>query len=1027
MKLLFPGNGSFFSYYLRETLSSMRIYPVFINPKINSKPMSKNYKLFLTKFFLLLIVAVMPLWSYAQQYIHSLDSSNPQIQWIVRPQAEVGEDSVKAFQLGYNTKGWVKAIVPGTVFASYAAAGLEKDPNFGDNIYKVDKAKYDRSFWYRTEFVVPGNFIKGKIWLNFQGINRKGDVYLNGKHIGLLDGFMQRGKFDVTGLLKKEDKNVLAILVQVPEHPMANYASPTYISSGGWDWMPYVPGLNSGITDKVFLSNSGVLIIENPWIRTDLPTNARADLSIELDIKNATPENRQGILKGVIMPGNIRFEQKVNVSPKRTTGVKLDKTKFEDLIVHNPKLWWPNGYGDPNLYTCELTLMVGDEVSDIQKVTFGIKKYTYDTIGGVLHVSINGRRVFIKGGNWGMSEYMLRCRGGEYDTKVRLHKEMNFNMIRNWLGSTTDEEFYEACDKYGIMVWDDFWLNANPNLPADIHCFNNNSIEKIKRVRNHPSIAVWCGNNEGWPEPPLNQWLRENIATFDGNARYYQPNSHEENLSGSGLWGNHDPRWYFTAFPTSLGGTPGWGLRTETGTAVFPNFESFKKFMPKDKWWPRNDMWNQHFFGQWAFNATPDKYDASITERYGLPKGIEDYCLKAQLLNIETNKAMYEGWTDHMWEDASGIMTWMSQSAYPSMVWQTYDYYYDLTGAYWGAKKACEPLHIQWNPVTNSVKVINTTSRDYEHLTAEISVFNTDGKEIKSFYQTNTINSYSNTATHCFTIAFNRNPGNLASGKRAYASSTETGNPELVTDGDSNTRWASGSGDNEWIYIDLGKEDNVNGVGLNWEDAYGKKFKIQVSKDAQSWKDVYTVNQGKAGKQELFFDDVTARYVRLLGIERATGWGYSLWDFKIYGGTANNEGLTKVHFIQLKLKDATGLILSDNMYWRGVNRTDFTALSALPEVELKVISKVTRREGKCYIDAKITNPASSPAVAFAVWVQVLNSKTGERVLPAVMSDNYFTLLKGETNEVRITFDEELLKPGEEPVLKVEPYNNTAKQ
>ena len=149
------------------------------------------------------------------------------------------------------------------------------------------------------------------------------------------------------------------------------------------------------------------------------------------------------------------------------------------------------------------------------------------------------------------------------------------------------------------------------------------------------------GNNEGWPEPPLDNWLKENIATFDANDRRYQSNSHEGDLSGSGLWGNHDPRWYFTAYPTSLGGTPGWGFRTEIGTAVFPNYESFRKFMPADKQWPRNEMWDKHFFGPWAFNATPDQYDAAIAERYGKPENIEEYCRKAQLLNIETNQAAY--------------------------------------------------------------------------------------------------------------------------------------------------------------------------------------------------------------------------------------------------------------------------------------------------------------------------------------------------------------------------------------------------
>ncbi len=960
---------------------------------------------------------------FSQSLIKYLDDSNKQIEWKIKPQSEVKADSLNMYKQGYNVSDWVTAVVPGTVFSSYVNAGLEEDPNFGDNIYRVDRNKYNRNFWYRMEFAVPESFTKEKIWLNFKGVNRRADVFLNGLKIGVLDGFMDKGKFDVTSLVKKSGSNVLALLVSIPETPLANYGSPTYISSGGWDWMPYVPGLNSGITDKVFLSNTGNVVLENPWIRTILPTNARADLSIAVSVRNASSEYLQAELTGTIQPGNIVFSQKVGIEPNRITEVKLNKIMFPQLVINNPRLWWPNGYGAPNLYTCDFQLKTGDQISDNQKVTFGIKQYSYDTIGNVLHVSINGTRIFIKGGNWGMSEYLLRCRGAEYDTKVRLHKEMNFNMIRNWLGSTTDEEFYEACDKYGLMVWDDFWLNANPVLPADINCFNINAIEKIKRFRNHPSIAVWCGNNEGWPEPPLNNWLREDIRTFDAGDRYYQPNSHEENLSGSGLWGNHDPRWYFTAYPESMGGKPGWGLRTETGTAVFPNFESFKKFMPQDKWWPRNEMWNQHFFGQLAFNATPDKYDESIAERYGQPSGIEDYCRKAQLLNIETNKAMYEGWTDHMWEDASGIMTWMSQSAYPSMVWQTYDYYYDLTGAFWGAKKACEPLHIQWNPLNNSIKVINSTTGTVEDLTAEASIYNMDGTEVKSMHQVKKVNAYSNTATQCFSLPFGDNTENLALKKPVVASSTEGGQPENVTDGDNNTRWASKSTNKEWIYVDLGSEETVNAVSMNWEAAYAKAFKIQVSTDAITWKDVYSTKEGREGKMRADFDDVKARYVKIQGVERGSWWGYSLWDFEVFGEKTTSNELSPVHFIKLILKDSNGKTVSDNFYWRGNKRKDFTALAALPKVKLEMSSKITKRDGRCFVNAKITNPKSSKAVAFAIRVQALNSKTNERILPVIMNDNYFSLLKGETKDIQIEFDERLLGEGESPILQVQQYNS----
>lgn len=951
-------------------------------------------------------------------YLHS-DKS---VVWKVTPQDDVANSAV-IMSPGYDVSSWVDATVPGTVFASYVAAGLEEDPNFGDNIARVDRAKYDRSFWYRTEFTVPEDFDKELVWLNFNGVNRKADIYLNGKLLGTLDGFMHRGRFNVTGVVNRNGVNVLAVLVHIPQTPLANYGSPTYLCSGGWDWMPYVPGLNSGITDKVYLSNTGNVTLIDPWIRTSLPSRARAELSVSLDVRNNSHEKVHAVVTGIITPGNVTFSQKVDLDANAMRTLRFDKRYFPQLCINNPRLWWPNGYGEPNLYSCRFEVKVGEAVSQSQEVTFGIRQYSYDKNGNTFHIYINGVPVFVKGANWGMPEYMLRCRGDEYDLKVDLHRRMNFNMIRNWLGVTTDEEFYEACDKYGIMVWDDFWINSNPNLPYNIHVFNFNVVEKIKRVRNHPCIAVWCGDNESNPQPPLEGWMAENIRTFDGGDRYFQANSHADGLTGSGMWKAFDPRYYFLEYPDGLEGNParGWGFRTEIGTAVMPNYDSFIKFMPRENWWPRDEMWNFHYFGPSAGNADHVQYDALLTKGFGVPDGIEAYCRKAQLLNIQTNKAMYEGWLDHMWNDASGIMIWMGQSSYPSMVWQTYDYYYDLTGAYWGAKNACEPLHIFWNPVTDAVKVANTTARDFSGLQAEVKVYNLDGKEVSAYTRRVNLDSPSNTAVECMTIPFARERKILSLGKPTYASSSEYSSPADATDGKSDTRWSSRVADNEWIYVDLGCKQPVGGVRLRWEASYGKAYKIQVSDDARTWNEVYKTYEGSEGVKEIFFPEVDARYVRMFGIERGWWYGYSLWDFDVLGGTPVADDLSDTHFIRLRLTDADGNLLSENFYWRGNrDRRDFTALNSLPQARVKVSSKLVEENGRATITAIVSNPKNAP-VAFAVRVKPVRTSDGERILPVFMNDNYFTLMPGEKRTVTMEFDAALLEGGSYR-LDVEPYN-----
>ena len=377
-----------------------------------------------------------------------------------------------------------------------------------------------------------------------------------------------------------------------------------------------------------------------------------------------------------------------------------------------------------------------------------------------------------------MSDYMLKARGKDYETRIRFHKEMNFNIIRNWTGEVTDEAFYNYCDKYGLMVWDDFWLNNFGQIDS-LEIFKSNAIEKVKKLRNHPSVIIWCGANEGVPggnpNSPLNNVIKSAVKDNDGDDRLYlaRSNAGETNpnfsihggsrvLSGSGLWSNADPKTYFTDPHNGyLFSKDSYGMRSELGTATFVNVESFKKFMPDEFWVAptteavnsKTNMWARHYFstdGALGGGSDPVKYINTINNSYGKATSLEDFCKKAQMQNVETMKAMFESWNDHLWKDASGMLICMSQSAYPSMIWQTYDYYYDLTGAYFGAKTACEPVHIQWNPATNSVKVINNKPGNINELTAEATVYNMDGKIVPEYSVKKQINVSATSATEAF-------------------------------------------------------------------------------------------------------------------------------------------------------------------------------------------------------------------------------------------------------------------------------------
>ena len=986
----------------------------------------------------------------------SLNSSEPRIVWEVKPQADL--ENVTGEQIstpGFEMSEYVKGVVPGTVFTAYVEAGIVPDPNYADNIYKVDETFYNRPFWYRTEFELPDSYSEGKrVWLHFDNTNRFADFYFNGEKISGtktstkdVSGHMLRSKFDVTHLVKKSGKSAIAVLIIDPDQkktrkakdPYGVACSPSYLAGAGWDWMPYVPGRLAGITGNTYLMVTGDVVMEDPWVRSELPTLQKAELSISTNVRNASSSPKKVVVSGVIQPGNISFSKEVRVEGGATTELSITKDDIAQLVIDQPKLWWPNGYGDPNLYTCKLTCSVDGEVSDVKDLTFGIKKYEYkmvDNVVGypVLTFFINGQKIYLKGGNWGMSEYLLRCQGKEYETKIRLHKEMNYNMIRLWTGCVTDDDFYDYCDKYGIMVWNDFWLYVAYNDVAQPEAFKANALDKVRRLRNHPSIAIWCGANETHPAPDLDNYLREMIAKEDHNDRMYKSCSNQDGLSGSGWWGNQPPRHHFETSGSNLAfNTPaypygidhGYGMRTEIGTATFPTFESVKEFIPEKDWWPlptdeqlKNDddnVWNKHFFGKEASNANPVNYKNSVNMQYGESSGLEEFCEKAQMLNIEVMKGMYEAWNDKMWNDAAGLLIWMSHPAYPSFVWQTYDYYYDPTGAYWGAKKACEPLHIQWNASNNSIKAINTTAKDLKGAIVKATIYDLNVKEIAAYGQTKQVDVAASNITEAFTLNFN--PFNLAFGKEVVASSftSDSKKASLVTDGGAGSRWESEYNDPQWIYVDLGKEEKIENIILKWETACAKKYTLQVSNDAKKWKTVYDNKDGKGGIEKIDLESVTARYVKLEGISRATQFGYSLFEFEIYGEKPEGiEELTPLHFIKLELTDADGNLLSENFYWRnGVRDLDYTQLNTLPEADLSCWLVNKSKDGKMQISVK----NNSKTVAFANRVRLVNKVTQKRVLPVIMSDNYVTLMPNEEKVISVEAAPELLKGGVSVLVK----------
>lgn len=640
--------------------------------------------------------------------------------WKLQRDSLVTADGAAISTAGFKDDGWLPATVPGTVLASYLNAGAIPDPNFGDNQLAISDSFFYANFWYRDQFPSPP---AGKrVWLNFDGINWKADVYLNGEKLGHIEGAFDRARFDVTSKLAAGGTNALAVLVYKNDNPgifkqktfespgtnggVLGADNPTFHASIGWDWIPTIHGRNSGIWNNVYLQASGDVTIENPSVRTTLPLpdTSRAQVVIEATVANHAAQPVTGHLRG-------RFGEHAFDLPLQLAAGESRRLEHRFSLA-NPQLWWPNGYGEPNLYNVELQF----DDSDVVTFNAGVRQFTYSEDGGVLRFWINGRRFIPRGGNWGFSESMLRYRAREYEAAMRYHRDMHFNMVRNWVGQIGEDAFYDAADRNGIVIMQDFWL-ANPwdgPDPDDDAMFLRNARDTIARIRNHPSLGLYCGRNEGYPPKPLDDALRALLAQLDPGIEYV-PSSADDLVSGHGPYRAMSPDYYFRQRATTK-------FHSELGMPNIVTMDSLRRMMPSSGMWPQGEMWGLHDF---SLNGAQggSSFRERIEKSYGGANDAATWVELAQFVNYEGYRAMFEAQGKHR----MGLLIWMSHPAWPSMVWQTYDYYFDPTAAYFGAKKACEPLHIQWNPVTDSVEVVNYSAGNLDGLTASAELLNLDG------------------------------------------------------------------------------------------------------------------------------------------------------------------------------------------------------------------------------------------------------------------------------------------------------------
>ncbi|MGD0629355.1 MAG: discoidin domain-containing protein [Terracidiphilus sp.] len=626
---------------------------------------------------------------------------------------------------GFPDKDWMIATVPGTILTSYLNDGAIANPDFGDNQYLISDSFFCADFWYRNEFLSPGQGDGRHVWLDFDGINWKAEVYLNGHSVGRIDGGFMRGHFDVTALLHPSlTTNALAVRIIRNANPGSTKDkagetvnggalgrdNPTYHASVGWDWISTIRGRNTGIWSNVSLRITNAVAIEDPLVTTTLPLpdTTHADINIEATLRNLEDHPVSGVLRARF--GDIAIETPVTLDASSAKTVEFTPSTQPALHIANAKLWWPVGYGDPNLYPVTISFVIDGKASDSKSFQTGIRQFTYSEDGGVLKMWINGRRFIARGGNWGFPESMLRYRAREYETAMRYHRDEHFNMVRNWVGQTGDDAFYDAADRNGVVVWQDFWL-ANPwdgPEPDDNGLFLLNARDYLLRIRNHASLGLFCGRNEGFPPPPIDDGLRNLVATLEPGSHYIS-SSADGHVSGHGPYRVEPLRYYFEHAPEKF--------HSEMGAPNVVDIDSLRRTMPESAMWPQGSQWPLHDF----YPRNPFKN--AVDHDYGGAANIADWDSLAQFVDYDAYRGMYEGQS----KNRLGLLIWMSHPAWPSLLWQTYDYFFDTDAGYFGAKKGAEPLHIQWNASTDAVEVVNYSAGPQSGLTAHAEVLNLDG------------------------------------------------------------------------------------------------------------------------------------------------------------------------------------------------------------------------------------------------------------------------------------------------------------
>ena len=825
--------------------------------------------------------------------------------WTMKKAGELNAPAETISQPGFDTEGWLPAIVPGTVLNSLVHNKIYPEPYYGLNNKLTsglipDLAEAGRDFhtyWFRTEFDIPTDYRGRQVWLQVDGINYRAEVWVNGHLLSTMSGMFREDYINITEFARPGSPNALAIKVYPVDMTgtvrQKQWGAPgefrnggdgniglntTMLMSVGWDFT-FLDGIrdrNTGIWKSISLYSTGRAVARHPFVRSKIakPGYDRAEETVSVELINPTTGNIRCTVSGEIVGENISFEKEFVLMRGEVKEVVFTPEEFPQLIMDKPRLWWPIFKGPQNLYDLKMTVSIDGKISDEVNTRFGIREITSntDTPDRSRTFYVNGKKIFIRGTNW-IPEAMLRTSNERTYAELRYTQQAGINLIRFWGGGIAESDyFYQLCDEMGFLVWQEFFMTGDTKHPHDQDLYLSNVAATVKRVRNHASLAYYVSSNESTEVAGA----RDLIMALDGTLGY-QMQSEVAGIHDGSPYKQVNPMQHYENTASERGSRID-GFNPEYGAPTIPVTETLREIMDEKDLWPINaEVWDYHDGGGFHLMSTLYK---DLTDNYGPSASIDEFAMKGQFLGAMNSKSIWEAWNynklDYGDRYCSGLLFWYHNCPLPQVCARMWDYSLEPTASLYHTQNALQPLHAQFDYLKNTVSVCNDHYVSFTGYRVSAEVWDLRSKKV----------------------------------------------------------WERSQN------VNIPEDGVVNDV-----------FAIEFPAD-----------------------------------------------------------ISKVHFIKLRLFDDKGREVADTFYWRSTDKYEgpktttgpaasgFEPLAELPDVQLRVKYKTRTENGRHFIDAEVRN--TSKTIAFFTQLQLLDG-AGKPVRPSFFTDNFFSLLPGESRSVTV--------------------------